>query len=209
MSDANRVNEVPHYLDATAGVLKTISQKFSSAADGFEEFHVRGSALRHMGVSVFCMADQFEMAARAFRNEMPNAARGNFILISSLLSGCAFQLKHFGLSLKSDHHHMVPTCGAHNQRSPTAESGFLWEGISNLLSRVATIFDEKEAGLGTELKQFSVDLKQFADAIADYRGAMEVSEFALAAEHLDTASNRLAVAAKSCEICAYSAKSFS
>ncbi len=209
MSDENRVSEVPHYLDAIACVLKTIAQKLPSAADGFEEFHVRGSALRHMGVSVSCMAEQFEMAARAFREGIPNAVRGNFILISSLLSGCAFQLKHFGLSLKSDHHHMVPMCGAHNPRSPQAESGFLWEGISNLLSLVATIFDEREAGLGTELNQLSADIKQFSDVIANYRSAMEASEFALAAEHLDTASSRLDVAAESCGTFAYSHKSFS
>lgn len=134
MAASNEARIVAHEFKSIANILRLIAKKYPASADGFEEFQVRGSALRHMGVSVDHMADQFELAAQAFMDEIPSGAAANMELVSSLFGGCSFQLAHFGLSLKSDHHHMVPMCGAHNPRSPTAEAGFLWQGVS----RVAT-----------------------------------------------------------------------
>lgn len=195
MPGTKSLNEVPHHLEAIASVLRTISQKLTAAADGFEEFQVRGSALRHMGVSIDCMADQFDRTADAFRQNMPSAATSNFTLISSLISGSAFQLKHFGLSLATDHHHMVPMCGAHNPRSPVAESAFLWSGISEALSIVAEILDHNLPDTGRELAALSSDILKFSQGLAEYRDAMEDSNFELAAEHLGAASELLAEAA--------------
>ena len=60
MSDAT--SDVPYHLESIAGILDVVSQKLPAAADGFEEFQVRGSALRHMGVSVAGVSDQFRKA---------------------------------------------------------------------------------------------------------------------------------------------------
>ena len=161
---------ISHYFNSISYLMKTISAKMPTAADGFEEFKVRGSALRHIGESLA-------------------AVQGNFLLIASLVKGCGFQLKHFALSLKADQHHMVPACGAHNPRSPLAESGYLWEGISTLFLLIANSY--KNTDLHKGMEGLSYDIKNFSKTLGEYRIAMEESEFLRAANILTEASVNL------------------
>ncbi|MGE7849324.1 hypothetical protein [Bacillus cereus] len=196
--ETNSINQtMAHHFNSMEVVLRTISIKMPKAADGFEEFKVRGSALRHMGVSIECIANQFRLISEAFKVGDLDAIHGNFVLIASLLEGCSFQLKHFGLSLKSDHHHMVPACGAHNPRSPVAESGFLWEGISHLFSSLSIQLKNNEYNLNNNFEVISKNIKNFSDVLGKYRKTMEESDFALSAEHLLTASDKLGTVGES------------
>lgn len=160
-----------------------------TAADGFEEFKVRGSALRHIGESLAAVSKQFDLSANALLTTSPSAVQGNFLLIASLVKGCGFQLKHFALSLKADQHHMVPACGAHNPRSPLAESGYLWEGISTLFLLIANSY--KNTDLHKGMEGLSYDIKNFSKTLGEYRIAMEESEFLRAANILTEASVNL------------------
>ena len=192
METSKEARLISHELMSMANILRLVAKKHPASADGFEEFQVRGSALRHIGVSVDYMADQLELAAQAFLEDIPSAGAANMELVSSLFKGCGFQLKHFGLSLKSDHHHMVPMCGAHNPRSPIAESGFLWEGVSKVAKSIAEHSKQIDQDLSNSFNMAADELATFADSIAQYRQAMEESEFAKAAMLLSDASEVLA-----------------
>lgn len=182
---------VAHEFKSMANILRLIAKKYPASADGFEEFQVRGAALRHMGVSVEHMADQFDLAAQAFMEEMPSAAASNMDLVGSLFEGCSFQLFHFSLSLKSDHHHMVPMCGAHNVRSPVAEAGFLWQGVSKVAVAVSEHTRSIDGAVSESFESFASSLQAFSDGIGLYREAMEDSRFAEAADQIDQASRLL------------------
>ena len=191
MTVSSEAKVVAHDFKSMANILRLIAKKYPASADGFEEFQVRGSALRHMGVSVEHMADQFELAAQAFLEEIPSGAASNMNLVGSLFEGCSFQLSHFGLSLKSDHHHMVPMCGAHNPRSPIAEAGFLWRGVSKVATAVSEHTQPINDNLSAAFGGVAESLEAFSDGVGLYREAMEESRFAEAAERLGQASRLL------------------
>ncbi|QIW22505.1 hypothetical protein [Bacillus thuringiensis] len=186
-----------HHFNSMESVLRTISIKMPAAADGFEDFKVDGSALRHMGVTIESIANQFNFISQAIISGKLNAIYGNFMLISYLVEGCSFQLKHFGLSLKSQQHHIVPMCGANNPRRPVAENGFLLESISNLLYALSNHLDKDHVDLEKSLKLSATDIKTFTNVIGGYRKAMEDSNLWLAGEYLLNASENLEKVGKS------------
>lgn len=187
---------IAHDLSSVSNIIRLIAKKYPASADGFEEFQVRGSALRHMGVSIEHMADQVDMAASAFCDGIPLAAASNIDLLSAIFEGCSFQLRHFGLSLKSDHHHMVPMCGAHNPRSPTSETGYLWAGIAGIFAGIGIHSRGLSTGLSDSFTTLSGELTTFADGLGLYREAMEESRFAKAAKHLENCSQLMGKVSK-------------
>lgn len=179
---------------AIALVINTISLKMAMAADGFEEFQVRGSALRHIKDSLKCISEQFELMSTHLNENNNYFCTSNFILIGALFNGCSFQMKHFSLALRSDQHHMVPMCGAHNPRSPIAESGYLWEGIGDTLLYIPYETNE----LCFSIQSLGSSIKDYSYSLAKYRESMEKSAFIDAANHLEDASKGLAIIAELC-----------
>ena len=180
---------------AIAIVINTISLKMAMAADGFEEFQVRGSALRHIKDSLKCISEQFDLMSTHLNENNNCFCSSNFILIGALFNGCSFQMKHFSMALRSDQHHMVPMCGAHNPRSPIAESGYLWDGIGETLFYIPY----ETNALNFSIQSLGRSIKEYSYSLAKYRESMENSEFIDAANYLEEASKRLAVIAEQCQ----------